>query len=435
MAHRANRFVHPFMVVLLLSLLGAVNAVAEQGPQRFATVWRQYGEVTATTGDGTARKLREGDAVFVGERVRTTATAEAMLNTDDAGFIALRPGAALVAERFVAEGKPGDNVSLRVLVGGLRIISGWIGHINRPGYRVLTPTATIGIRGTDHEPYVLTEELAQALAETAGTYDKVNRGGTSLDANGGQLNIERGQVGFIRASKAAKTRALITLVLPVLLDQVPGFYVPGRFDAEMDRLSATADANAAKQLERRQSAAPGPMTDPVVPNPAIAATAEPATTRPNSAAPAVTALHPGAADAGALCGANAVAKTWLAQLDGAIARHQTQSILRMFAEGVVIHAEVRNQDGAVSKLDIERDEFAQSTRVAIKGLRGYKQRRLSVEGRALDAPVCNMIGVKSVVIEQGIQNGTPYRFESVEDYVLERRSEKWRATAATTTQR
>ena len=45
------------------------------------------------------------------------------------------------------------------------------------------------------------------------------------------------------------------------------------------------------------------------------------------------------------------------------------------------------------------------------------------------------IAVRSVVIEQGSQGGKPYRFESVEEFLLERRAGAWRATGAQTTQR
>ena len=56
----------------------------------------------------------------------------------------------------------------------------------------------------------------------------------------------------------------------------------------------------------------------------------------------------------------------------------------------------------------------------------------AVEG---GAGACDRIGVRSVVIEQGRQNGKPYRFESVEEYVLERRAGQWLAIRAETTQR
>jgi hypothetical protein len=42
--------------------------------------------------------------------------------------------------------------------------------------------------------------------------------------------------------------------------------------------------------------------------------------------------------------------------------------------------------------------------------------------------------VRSLVIEQGRQGGTPYRFESIEEFVLERRAGEWLAVAAETMQ-
>jgi hypothetical protein len=39
-----------------------------------------------------------------------------------------------------------------------------------------------------------------------------------------------------------------------------------------------------------------------------------------------------------------------------------------------------------------------------------------------------------VVIEQGRQSGKPYRFESLEEYLLELRAGKWLAIKAETTQ-
>lgn len=92
---------------------------------------------------------------------------------------------------------------------------------------------------------------------------------------------------------------------------------------------------------------------------------------------------------------------------------------------------------AVTSVDLGREELAQSTVAAMKGLKGYKQRRVSIEGRLAD-PVaggaCDRISLKSVVIEQGRQSGKPYRFESLEEYVLELRAGKWLAVKAETTQ-
>ena len=399
------------------------RAAGVEPGKRFATVLRVRGEVVASGGSsGRARQLREGDAVYVGERVRAPALAEAVLKTEDAGFIAIRPSTEFVAERFAAEDKPSDNLAVRLLTGSLRVISGWIGRTNRAGHQVVTPTATIGIRGTDHEPYVLSAELAAATANREGTYDKVNRGGTTMQVGENKLDIDAGRVGFVRAAAAAKEsrpgfreRALMTILLPVLLDKVPNFYVPGEFDAELDRYSQTADQDSLRQLEQRRKA--------------------PATVAPANAAPAAAA--PAAAAPAAECAPTTLAKTWLGQLDAAIVRRDAPAIVTMFAPEAAVRATVRDKDGAMTSVDLGREELAQSTVAAMKGLTGYKQRRVWIEGKLADpvaGAACARIGLRSVVIEQGRQSGKPYRFESLEEYLLELRAGKWLAVKAETTQ-
>jgi len=414
------------------------TAAVQASGKRFATVLRVRGEVSAS-GSGNERKLREGDAVYVGERVRAPALAEAVLKTDDAGMVAIRPSTEFVAERFAAEDKPTDSFSVRLLTGSLRVISGWISRTNRSGHNIVTPSATIGIRGTDHEPYVLSAELATTTNNKEGTYDKVNRGGTTMQVGDNKLDIDAGRVGFVRAPAPVKEnksgfreRALMTILLPVLLDKVPNFYVPGEFDAELDRYSQTADQEGQRQLEQRRKSPPSPS--PVAPSPAPAkapAALSPAPTLAPAAAPTPAAAPAIATVAG--CEPTVIAKGWLGQLDGAIAKRNAPGIVAMFAPEAAVRATVRGNEGKMTGVDISRDELAQSTLAAMKGLTNYKQRRVWTEGKPITA-TCDRIGVKSVVIEQGKQSGKPYRFESLEEYVLELRAGNWLAIKAETTQ-
>jgi len=371
------------------------TAAAPAAGKRFALVWRLRGDVVAVGGSGAERSLREGDAVFVGDRVRAATAAEAVLKTEDAGVVAVRPGAEFVAESFAAEGKSSDSFSVRLIGGSLRVITGWIGRLNRGGHQIVTPQATIGIRGTDHEPYVLSGEMAKATSHREGTYDKVNRGGTTLDANGGKVDVDPGRVGF--APRALKQRALMTVLMPVLLEKVPDFYVPGEFDAELDQYSQTADEESLRQLEQKRKVAQAAAAECVPAN---------------------------------------VAKKWLERLDGAIVRRDAPAVIAMFAPEVTVRATIRGSNGDTMAVDLGREELVQSTIAAIKGLQDYKHRRISTEAKTADAGTsCDRIGVKSVVIEQGRQSGKPYRFESLEEYLLELRAGSWLAVKAETTQR
>jgi len=367
--------------------------------QAFATVWRIQGTMTAS-GVGTmkSRQLREGDPVYAGEKLMTSGDSEAVLKTSDAGMIAVRPKAEFVVERYAAEGKSTDQFATRLMTGSLRMITGWVGKLNPAGHRVSTPTVTIGVRGTDHEPYVLTADLAATLSGKEGSYDKVNRGGTRMEVGSFKLDIDPGKVGFAPAQSKAGDRALMTILLPVLLEKVPDFYVPGRFDTELNEYSLSADEQAAKLLAQKQQATGNLATVPC--------------------SPAVTAA------------------TWLGQLDVAVARADASAIIGMFATDVKIRATVRGADGQSSTLNLQREELVASTLSAVKDLNNYQQRRISVEAGQVDGKdSCTSIQVKSVITESGLQSGKPFRFDSVEEYLLVNREGKWLAVRAETTQR
>jgi hypothetical protein len=332
---------------MLLALLWLVacwagSAQAAQAlagaPKSFALVFRVEGELTAVGADG-KRVLRVGDTVAVGERITAGLSAEGVLKTNDGGYIAVRPGAEFTAKQFVADGKPTDTSLIELFKGGLRIISGWIGKINRQGTRVSTTTATIGIRGTDHEPFVLTNNDEGATRFRPGTYDKVNQGGTTLEAAGQSIDIDPGKVGF--ASSPGKSRALMTLLFPVLLDKVPAFYVPGKFDAEMDELSKSSQVNNERQLDAKRKQL-------------------------------------------ASCTPADVAKRWVTDLDQHIVRGDAESILAMFAQDVRVKAAVRGANGKMTELELQRAEFADSIVAAVSSLRDYKHRRITIEGRSVE---------------------------------------------------
>ena len=160
------------LVMTQISAFAATATTDAAADNQFATVHRLRGVVTAGTPSGADRSLREGDRVFIGEKVRASATSEAVLRTLDAGMVALRPGAEFVVQGFKAQGDKSDNMALRLLTGSLRIITGWIGRSNPSAHQIITPSATIGIRGTDHEPFVLTADQpasgsAKSLKATA----------------------------------------------------------------------------------------------------------------------------------------------------------------------------------------------------------------------------------------------------------------------------
>jgi hypothetical protein len=362
----------------------------------FGRVWRIAGDVTAAPRTGAnARHLQSGDQVFVDERVQTSLGGEVVFKENDGGLIAIRPNSDLRIDAFAAEGKKTDHVQLHLFVGSLRAITGWIGRINRPADRIVTPTATIGIRGTDHDAYVLSPELASANNARQGSYDKVNRGETVLAAGDKELALTSGQVGFVPA-KRPTTRGLMTLLLPVLLDSVPSFYVGGQFDAEVDQYSETAERTSDAMLRQLQS---------------------------------------GAAPEAATCDAMHIARDWTRAFDGALRRRDLKTLLALFSDDVTIKATVHDSDGVLTTLDVDRDQFVQSTVSSMKSLRHYQQKRLTLVATPADEPAaenCSAIKVESSVVESGMLQTKRYHIESTETYLLKRRDGSWVAVTGET---
>ena len=400
------------LVCVLTQAFLAGHAFAADTSKGFAEVWRISGGVTAVSGQpAQVRGLRSGDTVYVGEQLQAAANSEAVLRMVDGGYLALRPGAQFLVEDFAADKRKTDHLSLRLVQGGLRLITGWIGQLNPQGYRVRTPSAVIGVRGTDHEAYHLTDGMALAWSQKSGTYDKVVSGQTFLQTPEGSVDIAPGQVGFVRSVPATKTRALITLLLPVILDRVPEFFVPGQFDAELDQLSPAAP------LAQNALAAPVAAVSAIAPTPVSLSGAEAARLPKGS------------------CNAMGVAQAWLGQLDGALARRDGPGVVGLFATDLQVQVVVTDGPGGSARISLGRDEFSAAALAALKTLTEYSQSRLSVSAEPLDTNACDAVTVTSVVIEQGKQNGKPYRFETLEEYQLVLAKGKWLANKAASRQR
>ncbi len=108
-------------------------------------------EVVATLGDE-KRDLREGGRVHRSEYLETGDDSQAELKLDDQTKLALGPNAGLKLDDFVI-GKSGGVTSIGVnfLKGTFRFITG---SEKKDAYRIDTPSATIGVRGTVFDVYV-----------------------------------------------------------------------------------------------------------------------------------------------------------------------------------------------------------------------------------------------------------------------------------------
>lgn len=145
------------MQVRTSNILRALIAAALLAPLlAFAQGTVQYlsGTLSVQKADGSVKVLAERSSVSVGDVITTQRDSYAQLRFNDGGQVTLRPETQVKIEAYAyEEGRPErDSFAMQLFKGGLRSLTGLIGKRtnNRNAYRMVTSTATIGIRGTDY---------------------------------------------------------------------------------------------------------------------------------------------------------------------------------------------------------------------------------------------------------------------------------------------
>lgn len=220
---------------------------AQNQPEQAGSAVVAVGQVTDTASDGSVRQLHDGDAVYSGDRL--TVGDNSYLDVDylDGGRMLLRPGTDFQIERYhfdpaahglstsapaaasvppaAAPGTPAqtepENAFFRLFKGGLRALSGLIGHEDHQDYALETPVATIGIRGTAYEVrYCQTGCSDEGGASQNGLYTAVGKGAIGVKNDSGEAVTTAGHFGYLAGRQARFTpltqlpRALHHMQLP-----------------------------------------------------------------------------------------------------------------------------------------------------------------------------------------------------------------------------
>jgi hypothetical protein len=143
------------------SVLRAAIALIFSGAAGFAvaqTVPAIVGEATMVIGvarivgaDGSSRSLDRGAPIRVGDRVETEAGGHAHFRFVDGGRLSIRPSSRLHVESYnhSAQQPAGTAIKFRLDEGVVRSITGAWGEAARDKFRLNTPVAAIGVKGTD----------------------------------------------------------------------------------------------------------------------------------------------------------------------------------------------------------------------------------------------------------------------------------------------
>jgi hypothetical protein len=131
--------------ILVAALAVSSIAIAEDSS---GMVVASRGEVIAMSNGG-SRELKQGDFVYVKDEIMTTNRSFVVLQFEDGAKVTVRPDSTLIIEQYLYNGDSRDEAELNLVSGGLRVITGAMAKSNPENYKVRTPVALMGVRGTE----------------------------------------------------------------------------------------------------------------------------------------------------------------------------------------------------------------------------------------------------------------------------------------------
>lgn len=258
------------------------------------------GNVEITNPAGQTRQAQKGDAVSEGDTLTSAPSASAQIKMQDGGFVAVRPDTKLKFDQFVFVGKQdgSEKSFFSLFKGGFRAVTGLIGQVNKQNYKITTPAATIGIRGTDHETFMIAPDSPLAQVAPTGAYSKVNVGETYMATEKGTIFVQPNQMGFAGGmNQAPQLQPLNTNIFTVAAAPAAGAKVEKKEEkkesgeSKQDKQAANGkDGNGKDGEKGKKSDDTAPVRESAVVDatPPAAGTI-PATTSPVVGATATTA--------------------------------------------------------------------------------------------------------------------------------------------------
>lgn len=219
--------------LLCCLLLLPLAALAQETAGR---IIKSSGEVNAVSAAGASRPLARGSEFFSGETIVTGPRASVQLRFSDASVVTLEAGSRFQINDYAFDGAGGsaDTLVMTLLEGTLRTISGDIGDTPGDTYRLDTPMASMGIRGTEYGVRVMANGR---------TFVIVFDGGITLTPAGGGTPVDLGLGGTSDAAEVSDGQTIIELAeLPAELQAVINALVVQIDAAELDALPSPENA-------------------------------------------------------------------------------------------------------------------------------------------------------------------------------------------------
>ena len=187
------------------------------------------GTLTVESNKKTIRVAVKGAPLYEGDVLQTGSDAFAVLAFRDKGRVTIQADTTFKIDKlqFDASQPTDGSVLFDLIQGGLRALTGIIGEEDKEDYKVNTPVAVIGIRGTGFDLVCVGKCVApgtQKVANTAvlgigdGLFASVWQGTIVIETAAGKLVLEQGGVVLV-PDDGSEPKTLP--ILPPFLDENP----------------------------------------------------------------------------------------------------------------------------------------------------------------------------------------------------------------------
>jgi hypothetical protein len=161
-------------------------------PSSGSRVYLVSGNVFVTQGDNPTHKLANSEPIVSNTVINTGDGSTALLKFEDGETVTMQANSILNVREYLYDAKriKHSSIVFSMLKGGMRFITGLIGKLNKQAFRLSTPNATIGIRGT---------EFMVAMADQS-MYSQVLKGKIAMTNAAGMKVVGAGHTAVVASS-------------------------------------------------------------------------------------------------------------------------------------------------------------------------------------------------------------------------------------------
>ena len=198
-------------ILVVFALLSGISSAAravtatKDAQTSGGHVYVVSGTVSVAQGKSPAHQVVDNEAIVSDTLLTTGEKSAALLKFEDGQVVTMQANSVLHVREYRYDARRIENSSvvLSMLKGGMRFITGLIGQRKKQAFRLLTPNATIGIRGTEF----------MVIMSGKAMYSQVLRGKVAVTNAAGSVVLGAGQTAVV-ASTGALASAVATSAIP-----------------------------------------------------------------------------------------------------------------------------------------------------------------------------------------------------------------------------